>query len=114
MPEEKQADAYIRLLQEAAVQAGVNLRRFTARGDVQRELYVEVPFDLSMDGTYFSVLEFFQRLSRGGRIVNVGNLRIGPIKGGGGKYTITPNETVVASCTATTFYSPQSPPAGTQ
>ena len=111
VPEEKKADEYIRLVQDTASQSGVNLRRFTARGEVPRELYVEVPFDLGLDGTYFTVLDYFGRLSRAGRVVNVSNLRIGPVgSGGGGKYTITPNETVVVTCTATTFYQPQSPP----
>ena len=98
-------------MQDTASQSGVNLRRFTARGEIRRELYVEVPFDLSLDGTYFTVLDYFGRLSRAGRVVNVGNLRINPVGScGGGKYTITPNETVVVTCTATTFYQPQSPP----
>ena len=112
VPEEKKADDYIRLVQDTASQSGVNLRRFTARGEIKRELYVEVPFDLSLDGTYFTVLDYFGRLSRAGRVVNVGNLRMGPVGAGGGKYTITPNETIVVTCTATTFYQPQSAPPG--
>ncbi len=115
VPEEKKADDYIRLVQDTASQSGVNLRRFIAMAEIRRELYVEVPFDLSLDGTYFSVLDYFGRLSRAGRVVNVGNLSIGPVgAGGGGKYTITPNETVVVNCTATTFYQPQSQPAASQ
>ena len=120
VPEEKEADAFIRMVQGAAVQSGVNLRRFTARSENRQELYIEVPFDLTLDGTYFTVLDFFNRLSGQGpgglgRIVNTGNLRIRPVgAGGGGKYTITANETVAGTCTATTFYSPQSQPAASQ
>ena len=112
VPAEKDADDYIRMVQRAAFQSGVNVRRFTARADIPRELdIVAVPFDLTLDGTYFTVLEFFRRLGGLTRIVNVGNLNMRPIgKGGGGKYTITPNETIAATCTATTFYSRETPP----
>ena len=116
VPAEKNSDAFIRMLQEAAAQSGVNIRRLAARADIPKELnIIEVPFDLTLDGTYFTAMEFFRRMGNLTRIINVGNLRIRPIgKGGGGKYTITPNETVAATCTAATFYSRESAPAASQ
>ena len=112
VPAEKNADDYIRDVQRSALQSGVNIRRLAARADIPGELnIIEVPFDLTLDGTYFTVMEFFRRLGGLTRIVNVGNLNIRPIgKGGGGRYTITPNETIAATCTATTFYSREAPP----
>jgi len=114
VPEEKEADAFIRMVQEAGVQSGINIRRFTARAAVQREFYVEVPFDLSLDGTYHTVLQFFDRLSRLSRIINVTNLAIGPtsrsVRGVGQRYAYSPSETVLASCTATTFFSREAQP----
>ena len=114
VPAEKNADDYIRDVQGAALQSGVNIRRLAARADIPRELnIIEVPFDLTLDGTCFTVMEFFRRLGGLTRIVNVGNLNMRPIgKGGGGKYTITPNETIAATCTATKFYSREAPPPG--
>ena len=115
VPEEKEADAFIRMVQEAGVQAGVNVRSFTARPNAAKEFYMEMPFDLAVDGNFYTVLQFFDRLSRLSRIINVTNLAMGPSSGGvrgyGRRYTLTANETVLASFTATTFYSRETPAA---
>ncbi len=106
VPEEKEPDVFIRLVQEAAVQAGINVRRFSARAAVQKDFVTQAPFDLSLDGNYYTVLQFFDRLARLSRIINVDNLSMRPASAGsGGRYTLSPNETVVATCTATTFFS---------
>ncbi len=115
VPEEKEADAFIRMVQEASVQAGVNVRSFTAKPNASKEFYMEMPFDLAVDGNFYTVLQFFDRLSRLSRIINVTNLAMGPVGGGvrgyGRRYTLTSNETVLASFTATTFYSRETPAA---
>lgn len=109
VPDEKEADAFIRMVQEAGVQSGVNLRQFTAKANVQREFYIETPFQISLDGDYFTVLQFYDRLSKLSRIINVTNLSMTPPtgspKGGGRRYPYSPSETVLAACTLTTFFS---------
>jgi type IV pilus assembly protein PilO len=115
VPDEKEADNFIRMVQEASVQAGVHVRQFTAKATTARDFYMEAPFDISLDGSYFTVLQFYDRLSKLSRIINVSNLSMGPMtgsaKGGGRKYDYTPNETVLAGCTLTTFFSRESSPA---
>jgi hypothetical protein len=83
-----------------------------------KEFYSEVPFAIDIDGPYYSVLNFFQRVAELERIVNVGNMQMGNTKRGSeakvkGSYTYAPGETVLASCTATTFFShePEETPA---
>ena len=83
-----------------------------------KEFYSEVPFAIDIDGPYYSVLNFFQRVAELERIVNVGNMQMGNTKSGSaakvkGQYTYAPGETVLASCTATTFFShePEEQPA---
>ncbi len=109
VPEEKEADAFIKMVQEAGVQAGVNIRRFTAKPIAMKEFYIEMPFDLNIDGNFQTVTAFFDRLSKLSRVINVTNLSMGPVGGSvrnmGRRYAYTPNETVLASCTTTTFYS---------
>lgn len=105
VPEEKEPDVFIRMVQEAAVNAGINVRRFSARPTSQKDFVTQAPFDISLDGNYYTVLQFFDRLSRLSRIINVDNLTMRPAAGGGGRYTLSPSETVVATCTATTFFS---------
>jgi hypothetical protein len=55
------------------------------------------------------VVNFFDRLQKLERIVNVSRLSMGSLKGGktGVKksYAWSPNETVAADCVLTTFYS---------
>jgi Tfp pilus assembly protein PilO len=75
-----------------------------------------VPFAIDIDGPYYSVLNFFQRVSELERIVNIDNLQMANTKTTGpakvkGTYSYAPGETVVASCTATTFFShePEAP-----
>lgn len=116
MPEEKEADGFIRLVQQAGMQAGINIRSFKAMPNVQREFYAEMPFDLSLDGPFYNVLQFFDRMANTSRISNVSNLAMGPTTGGAvrnvaRRYKYGASETVIASCTATTFYAKEQPTA---
>ena len=105
VPEEKEADEFIRLVQGAASSSSVQLRRVTALAVVSKEYHYEMPFELQADGPYFNVLEFFSRLSRLSRIINVGDLNFAdPAKAAGTKYPVRPGTTVSGSFTATTFF----------
>jgi len=102
VPEEKEADEFIRLIQGAASASNVQVRRLTAVAVVPRDYYFEMPFEVQADGPYFNVLDFFARLGRLSRIINVGDLNFSePSKI---KYPIRPGTTVTAVFTATTFF----------
>ncbi|HSK43487.1 MAG TPA: type 4a pilus biogenesis protein PilO [Candidatus Binatia bacterium] len=110
VPEEKDADQFIKLLHDTAATSGIEIRRYTALPVSNKEFYSEVPFAIDIDGPYYSVLNFFQRVAELERIVNVGNMQMGNTKSGSvakvkGSYTYASGETVLASCTATTFFS---------
>jgi type IV pilus assembly protein PilO len=105
VPEEKEADEFIRLVQGAASSSSVQLRRVTALAVVSKEYHYEMPFELQADGPYFNILEFFSRMSRLSRIINVGDLNFAdPNKASGTKYPLRPGTTVSGSFTATTFF----------
>jgi len=105
VPEEKEADEFIRLVQGAASASSVQLRRVTALAVVSKEYHYEMPFELQADGPYFNILEFFSRLSRLSRIINVGDLNfVDPTKSAGAKYPLRPGTTVSGVFTATTFF----------
>src|ERR1700751_3260218 len=74
VPEEKEADEFIRLIQGAASASNVQVRRLTAQPIVAKEYHYDMPFEIQADGPYFNVLDFFGRLSRLSRIINVGDL----------------------------------------
>jgi type IV pilus assembly protein PilO len=110
VPEDKDADQLIRLLHDTAASAGIEIRRYTAQPTASHEFYSEVPFVIDIDGPYYSVLNFFQRVSELERIVNIDNLQVSNAKNPSPakiktSYTWAPGETIVASCTASTFFS---------
>jgi Tfp pilus assembly protein PilO len=67
--------------------------------------YYEMPFEVQADGPYFNVLDFFGRLSRLSRIINVGDLEFAdPEKAKGGHYVMRPGSTVSGTFMATTYF----------
>ncbi|HLK53627.1 MAG TPA: type 4a pilus biogenesis protein PilO, partial [Candidatus Angelobacter sp.] len=59
VPDDKEADQFIKLLHDTAAIAGVEIRRYTAMPVSNHDFYTEVPFQLDLDGSYFSMLNFF-------------------------------------------------------
>ena len=106
VPEEKETDEFIRLLQGAASESNVAIRQLKAKAVVPKDNnYYEMPFEVQADGPYFNVLDFFGRLSRLSRIINVGDLEFAdPEKARGGHYSLRPGSTVSGIFTATTYF----------
>jgi len=70
-----------------------------------KEYHFEMPFEVQVDGPYYSILEFFTRLSRLSRIINVGDVTfsgLGDAKSA--KYPVRPGTTVTGTFIATTFF----------
>jgi len=114
VPDEKEVPTFITLVQGEAQKSGVEIRRYTSKPTATKEFYSEVPFDVDVDGPYYSVLDFYQRMGQLERIVNVSNVAMSSVKTPGAArvkrtYPYAPTETVVASFTATTFYSVATP-----
>ena len=110
VPNEKQVDGFITMMDGEASKAGIELRRFTAKDVKQQQYYSEVPFEMELDGPYYSALNFFDRVSKLERIVNVSNLIVATTKNPSGAkakrtYQYAPNESVIATFTATTYFS---------
>jgi len=105
VPEEKEVDEFIRILQGEASSSGVAIRRLTAKPTNPRDYYIEMPFEIEADGPYYSVLDFFARLGRVPRVINVGDLALtGYQEAKGKKYPARAGTTVTGVFTATTFF----------
>src|SRR6202795_1958715 len=105
VPEEKETDEFIRLVQGAAAASNVQLRRLTSQAIVTKEYHYEMPFEVQADGPYFNILDFFGRLSRLSRIINVGDLDFEDATGTkAAKYPLRPGTSVSGVFTATTFF----------
>jgi type IV pilus assembly protein PilO len=110
VPDEKQVDGFITMLDGEAQKAGVELRRYTAKDTKSQQYYTEVPFDMELDGPYYSTLNFFDRVSKLERIVNISGLLVATTRNPSGAkakhtYQYAPNESVIATFTATTYFS---------
>src|SRR5580698_2621841 len=117
VPDEKLVDTFIETMDGEAQKAGVELRRYTAKPIASKEYYSEIPFDMELDGPYYSMLNFFDRVGKLERIVNISGLMVSNTKNPSGAkakhtYQYAPNESVVATFTATTFFSHDLDPAG--
>ena len=110
VPDEKEVDGFIKMLDAEAMKAGIEIRRYTAKPVSTREFYTEVPFEVKLHGPYFSVLNFFDWVGKLERIVNMSGLLIASTKKPSDAkakhtYQYAPNESIVATCDATTFFS---------
>jgi type IV pilus assembly protein PilO len=106
VPDEKQVDLFILMIQNAAASSGVSIRKLTAKPVATQPYYFEMPFDIEADGPYFSVLDFFARLGRLSRIINVGDLKLSGLSGGtqSVKFHTAPGASVTGTFTITTFF----------
>jgi len=116
VPDAKEVDVFMKMLDAEALKAGVELRRYTARPTNNKEFYTEVPFEVELDGRYDSMLHFFDQVAKLERIVNVSELLVANTKKGSEAkakhtYQYNSNESVVATCVATTFFSHDTQPA---
>ncbi len=109
VPDEKEAPGFMHLMQDTAASAGIEIRRYTAMPVQTREFYTEVPYQIDIDGSYYAVVNFFERVAKLQRIINIGGLQMAtPKRSSEAKvkstFTYAPNESVVANCMATTFF----------
>jgi len=116
VPDEKQVDEFITMMDAEAQKAQVEVRRYASKDTSSKQYYTEVPFDMELDGRYYDVLNFFDRVSKLERIVNISNLLVSTTRNPSAaktkhQYQYGPNESVVASFTATTYFSHDSQPS---
>jgi type IV pilus assembly protein PilO len=117
VPDEKEVDNFMRMVSGEARKAGVEIRRYTSKPYSAKEFYTEVPFEVEFDGPYYSMLGFFDRLTKVERIVNVSNLAVASTRSPTAAkakhtYQYAPGESVVATCLTTTYFSHDLDPAG--
>ena len=110
VPDEKEVDGFMKMLSAEALKAGIELRRYTAKPTSSKEFYTEVPFEIELDGSYYSMRNFFDQVSKLERIVNISDLLVANTKKGTEAkathtYQYAANESVIATCVATTYFS---------
>ncbi len=116
VPNEPAIDQFMKMMYADAGTSAIHIRTFLPQPVVAQKYYYEMPVRMRLDGSYWTLVNFFDRLSREQRIVSVTSLNLGSPKGGGmGSYTVGPDETVGADCVVVTYYNrsvttPAAPP----
>ena len=104
LPEEKDGADLLRQMQTTAVQSNLVIKSFKPAPVVTKELHAEWPITLELDGTYHNLAQFFDRIGKFSRIVNVTGLSVKGKENDG-------RATISASCVATTFVLLEKPTA---
>jgi type IV pilus assembly protein PilO len=97
LPEEKDAADLLRRMQTVAAQSNLTIKSFKPAVTQTKQLHAEWPINLELQGTYHNLALFFDRVSKFTRIVNISGLDVK------GRDKPDPNETITATCVATTF-----------
>jgi len=97
LPPEKETPDLMRRVQSLAAQSFLTIRKFTPAAVQTKEFYQEVPINVDLDGTYHNLGNFFDKVSRLSRLVNVVNVKVKS------QSKQSQNSTIFASCVATTF-----------
>lgn len=105
VPDEPEMDSYMKMIFHDSQGTGIHVRTFIPQPEVQQKYYVEMPVRVRLDGTYWTLVNFFDRLAREQRIVSVTSMNLGQPQGGGmGSYKVGAEETVGTDCVVTTYY----------
>ena len=98
LPDQKETPIILRSVQEMAYASNLKISKFDPQPVVPRAFYSDWPIAMEVTGSYNALGEFFEKIGRAARIINVSNISLKGIDG-----SIDPARTVNATCTATTF-----------
>ncbi len=98
LPSEKETPQVLRSAQEMAAASALKISRFNPQPVVPRPFYSDWPILIEVRGSYNALGEFFEKISRATRIVNVDNVMVRGIDG-----SMDARMTLMATCTVTTF-----------
>ena len=81
LPKEEEIPALIDSVYSDISAAGLEPKKFAPKGQVNKDIYAEIPIEMNLKGSYFELANFFDRISRLPRIVNVRDLNLKRSKG---------------------------------
>lgn len=97
LPENEEVSQILRKIQAIASNARLKTSTFTFGAKVNREIYLEWPIAITLEGNYHNLGIFFDQVSRMKKIFTIDALHLTPLPSLSYDYTIT------ASFTATTY-----------
>ena len=80
VPDEKEVPGFIKMMDAEAMKAGHRTAPLYRQAGRAKDFYTEVPFEIELDGPYYSMLNFFDQVGKLERIVNVSGLLVATTK----------------------------------
>ena len=103
LPEEQDVADLLRRVQGMATQSNLTIRGFTPQAVAKKQIHMEWPIGLKLEGRYHDLGAFLERVSKFPRIIHVNNIKIKGLPPASGAATIA------AECVATTFVLTETP-----
>ena len=97
LPNSKEIPSLLTSITALGKNAGLDFLVFRPKGEVVKDFYAEVPVDIVVSGSYFSVANFFAAVANLPRIVNITNVAFSDIK------NVNNRMMTKVTCLATTF-----------
>jgi type IV pilus assembly protein PilO len=97
LPNSKEIPSLLTSITATGKNAGLDFLVFRPKPEVVKDFYAEVPVDITVSGSYFSVANFFAAVANLPRIVNITNVDFAEVK------TVNNRMMTKVNCLATTF-----------
>jgi type IV pilus assembly protein PilO len=97
LPNSKEIPSLLTSITTVGKNAGLDFLVFKPKGEVPKDFYAEVPVDITVSGSYFSVANFFAAVANLPRIVNISSVAFADIK------NVNNRMMTKVTCLATTF-----------
>ncbi len=106
VPNEKLTGNFLRTLEANALAFQIGVREIVSQPVVFKELYAELPFNVTLDGPYYNLRDYFARIGQTDRITNVSGLDLDELEDTSTDYQYNPGSTVKGNVKITTYYIP--------
>lgn len=97
LPNSKEIPSLLTSITTTGKNAGLDFLVFRPKPEIKKGFYAEVPVDISVHGSYFSVANFFAAVGSLPRIVNITNVDFSDVK------SVNNRMMAKVTCLATTF-----------
>ncbi len=97
LPDSKEIPSLLTSITTLGQNAGLDFLIFKPRPEVPKDFYAEVPVDITVSGSYYSVANFFAAVATLPRIVNISNVDFAEVK------NVNNRMMTKVNCLATTF-----------
>ncbi|MBT3259684.1 MAG: type 4a pilus biogenesis protein PilO [Deltaproteobacteria bacterium] len=80
LPDKREIPNLLKSISQQGLDAKLEFRLFSPQPEKPKDFYMEIPVSMEVQGEYNNVLDFFDRVGRMDRIVNILNIRMKPDK----------------------------------